>query len=146
MITFFDIENMHIARFNSRYSSDPSKQVGCYIRSMGGLNIHCTNTVTKGVDITFERTKIPDKYLWIEHAERNGIYQAAAIGISLIGATMYLYWYPCVECARAIVQSGIGRLVALEPDFTNTKWNFDTSREILKAGNVHVDFLDGVSS
>jgi len=57
----------------------------------------------------------PAKYRWTEHAERNAIFSAARMGVSIVGATMYLPWFPCAECARAIVQSGIGALVAYQP-------------------------------
>ena len=35
---------------------------------------------------------------------------------------MYLPWFPCMDCARAIVQVGIKRLVALRPDTTDAQW------------------------
>jgi len=43
------------------------------------------------------------------------------MGVSIAGATMYLPWFPCAECARAIVQSGIGALVAYRPDLQDPK-------------------------
>lgn len=49
----------------------------------------------------------PEKYSWMEHAERNAIYNAARAGVSLRQCTMYTNGLPCVECARAIIQSGI---------------------------------------
>src|SRR5580704_10834190 len=52
------------------------------------------------------------KYLWSSHAERNAIYNAARIGVPLKGCVMYVPWFPCVECAKAIIQAGISELVA----------------------------------
>ena len=52
------------------------------------------------------------KYLWSSHAERNAIYNAARIGVSVKGCVMYVPWYPCVECAKAIIQSGICEVVS----------------------------------
>lgn len=53
------------------------------------------------------------KYQWVEHAERNCIYNAARSGVSLWGATMYLNYAVecCSDCTRAIIQSGISRVV-----------------------------------
>jgi len=53
----------------------------------------------------------PDKYLWTEHAERNAIYNAARHGVALDGSKMYVDWMPCARCARAIIQSGINRVI-----------------------------------
>lgn len=69
-----------------------------------------------------ERHERPAKYLWTEHAERNAIFNAASVGVSLKGCTMYLQWYPCADCARAIIQSGITRIVCKEPDWNHDRW------------------------
>ena len=53
----------------------------------------------------------PEKYNWIEHAERNAIYSAAKTGIALENATIYVELMPCVECARTIIQAGISEVV-----------------------------------
>lgn len=55
----------------------------------------------------------PDKYEWVEHAERNAIYNAARTGTKVAGATMYLNYAVecCADCTRAIIQSGIKRVV-----------------------------------
>lgn len=45
------------------------------------------------------------------HAEQNAICQAAKLGISLEGATMYVTHQPCVICTRMIINSGIKRVV-----------------------------------
>jgi dCMP deaminase len=62
------------------------------------------------------------KYLWSSHAERNAIYNAARIGVSVKGCILYVPWYPCSECAKAIIQSGIGEVVAYAPDFAEPRW------------------------
>jgi dCMP deaminase len=47
----------------------------------------------------------------MEHAERNAIYNAARCGTPLEGCTLYVEIMPCMDCARAIVQAGIGQVV-----------------------------------
>lgn len=54
------------------------------------------------------------EYCYAVHAEQNAIIQAARIGVSLLGATMYCTHQPCVICARMIINSGIKRLVYRE--------------------------------
>ena len=45
------------------------------------------------------------------HAEQNAIIQAAKLGVSLEGATMYVTHQPCVICTRMILNSGIKRVI-----------------------------------
>lgn len=45
------------------------------------------------------------------HAEQNAIVQAAKLGISIQGATLYCTHQPCVICAKMIINSGITRVV-----------------------------------
>ncbi|MGI9423969.1 MAG: deoxycytidylate deaminase [Hyphomicrobiaceae bacterium] len=52
-----------------------------------------------------------EKFFWFEHAERNAIYNAARVGTPLDGCTIYINRFPCADCARAIIQSGIARVV-----------------------------------
>lgn len=51
------------------------------------------------------------KYSYVEHAERNAIYQAAKLGRALLSTTMYAPYASCSDCARGIIQSGIKTLV-----------------------------------
>jgi dCMP deaminase len=51
------------------------------------------------------------KYKLIEHCDRNAIYSAARIGVSLEGCTMYLTGPPCHDCMRGIIQCGIVEVV-----------------------------------
>ena len=58
-----------------------------------------------------ERLVRPTKYLWIEHAERNAICNAARAGTATEGCTIYVDIMPCMDCARAVVQAGIVQVV-----------------------------------
>lgn len=49
------------------------------------------------------------------HAEQNAIIQAAKLGVSIQGATLYCSNQPCVICSKMIVNSGIARVVYCEP-------------------------------
>lgn len=67
------------------------------------------------------------------HAEQNAIIQAAKLGVSIDGATLYCTHYPCVICAKMIVNAGISRLVYVH-DYPD-----DFSAEILSEGGVAVE-------
>ena len=45
------------------------------------------------------------------HAEQNAIIQAAKLGVSLEGATLYCTHFPCTICAKMIINSGVKRIV-----------------------------------
>jgi len=49
--------------------------------------------------------------VWIEHAERNAICNAARAGTATENCTIYVEIMPCMDCARAIVQAGIRQTV-----------------------------------
>jgi dCMP deaminase len=74
----------------------------------------------------------------VSHAERNAIYNAALLGVSTKSCTIYVPWYPCIECAKAIVQAGIAKIVCFEPDLADSNWgrDFEKSLIILGEGNV----------
>ena len=110
---------LEICRVVSKRSKDPSTKVGCVIvgpaheiRSTGYNSL--PRHVRDDVPARLER---PEKYLWIEHAERNAIYNAARAGTALEGCTIYTDLMPCMDCARAIVQAGIIAVVTDETRF-----------------------------
>ena len=73
------------------------------------------------------------------HAEQNAIIQAAKLGISVDGATLYCTHQPCVICAKMIINSGISRVVYKEgyPD--------DFSLEMFKQAGVTLEKYDDLS-
>jgi dCMP deaminase len=94
-------------------SKDPNTQVGCIIAGPAH-EIRSTgyNSLPRGIrDDVAERLERPTKYLWMEHAERNAIYNAARCGTTMEGCTIYIELMPCMDCARAIVQAGIREVV-----------------------------------
>lgn len=69
------------------------------------------NGFPRGLEYDKEKTVRPEKYFWTEHAERNAIYNAARMGVILHNCTIYVSHFPCVDCARGIIQSGIKRVM-----------------------------------
>lgn len=93
-------------------SADPDTRVGCVVVKGARMLVWGCNTFPKGLDDPKgARSVRPDKYVWIEHAERNAIYSAAKTGIALAGARIYVELMPCVECARAIIQAGVSEVI-----------------------------------
>lgn len=86
----------------------------------------------------------PEKYIFTAHAEQNSIFNAARSGRATKNCTLYLKWFPCHECARAIIQSGITRVVCSKPDFEKEKWgeSFKNSHMMLSMANVKLDYYN----
>lgn len=122
------------------HSQHPTKKVGAGLLPLSSLRlIKGTNRVPPGVKS--ERDRPMD--LFVEHAERDVLMQAARLGVGTSGATMYLNWYPCADCARAMVGAGIKRLVSSKrPDFGDPKWgtHFTAASQILAEGGVVTEF------
>lgn len=66
------------------------------------------------------------------HAEQNAIIQAAKLGVSIDGATLYCTHQPCTICTKMIINSGIKKVIYREgyPD--------EFSMEILKEAGIEV--------
>ena len=109
-------------------STDPNTQNGAILVNQDGeIVAKGANCFPKGVRETQKRWKRPEKYKYVEHAERNAIYDAARNGVSTEGLTMYCPWAACPDCARAIIQSGIERIVVHKDimDKSGDRWSGD---------------------
>jgi dCMP deaminase len=101
---------LNIAEQVKLKSKDKSTQIGAVIVGEDNEVLSTGyNSFPRGLDDSKEeRQERPEKYFWFEHAERNAIYNAARIGVSLKNSTIYLTsGLPCMDCARGIVNSGI---------------------------------------
>lgn len=94
-------------------SPDPRTKIGCVIVDPdNSLVVGACNTCPTGIDGTINgRMEAPSKYTWIEHAERNAIYDAARRGLATAGCIILVELSPCVDCARAIIQAGLAEVV-----------------------------------
>ena len=104
---------LDICKVVAARSKDPHTQIGCVIAGPAH-EIRSTgyNSLPRGIrDDVPERLERPTKYLWMEHAERNAIYNAARCGTPLEGCTLYVEIMPCMDCGRAIVQAGIREVI-----------------------------------
>lgn len=109
----WDVRFLELAVHISRWSKDPSTQVGCVvvgpdreIRSTG------FNGFPRGIDDSNHRlTDREQKYPLICHAEENAIMHAARIGVALKGCRAYVTWPPCTRCARSLIQAGVDEVV-----------------------------------
>jgi len=99
-------------RYAVEKSDDLSTQNGAILVPAGdksNLVVYGANHFPPGVEKTLHRQR--DKYRYTEHAERDAIYIAALRGTPTAGATLYVPWFACCDCARAIIMSGITQVV-----------------------------------
>ena len=70
------------------------------------------------------------------HAEQNAIIQAATLGQSIEGATIYVTHQPCIICAKMIINAGINRIIVRQgyPD--------EMARQILDEAGIKVEMLE----
>lgn len=147
MISVWDERFMGLARFIATWSKDRGRKIAAVI--VGDDNeIRSTgyNGLPRGVrdDLEERHTKEnKEKYVWAAHAERNAIYNAARIGVSVKGCRLYSMLYPCSDCAIAIIQSGIAELITYPPDFEDPQWGegFKRSRIMLDEAGITVRFM-----
>ena len=99
-------------QFASISSHDSRTQNGAVLVTKT-RTICAVNAFPIGVKFTPQRGEAPQKYLFIEHAERAAIYRAAALGVATAGASLYCPWFACCDCARAIIMAGITEVVGL---------------------------------
>jgi len=137
------------ANLIAQKSKDPSTKVGCVI--VGDDNAILSmgfNGFPRHIDEHLpERWKRPEKYFWIEHAERNAIYNAARHGINLNGARAYLNWEPkpCADCTRALIQVGIREIIGPNRVFSGKgagkHYSIDHSEQMLYEAGVNARYI-----
>lgn len=141
-----DIKMLHEAcRYAAEFSVDPHTQNGALLLSPMGEVVMAANTMPE-IAPRPDRLARPKKYLYIEHAERNAIYLAAKRGICTDRATLYVPWFACADCARAIIQAGIKRVVGHIVPWLQTpdRWK-DSVRaadEMLQEAGVITSYLE----
>lgn len=137
---------MALAEHVSAWSKDRSTKLGAVIVDDQKRIVSIGyNGFPRGVDDDIdERHERPQKYLWTEHAERNAIYNARE---PLKGTTLYVPWNPCVDCARAIIQVGIERVVMSEArrsiNANDEHFGFDIASQMLQEAGVRLDLVSG---
>lgn len=120
----WDAYFMGIAMLSAGRSKDGNTQVGaCIVNSdhrivSVGYNGMPTGCSDDTMPWEREGTFLETKYPFVCHAELNAILNSSAG--SLKGCTMYVTLFPCNECAKAIIQSGIRRIVFLENKYAGT--------------------------
>lgn len=144
---------MGLALLSAKRSKDPSSQVGaCIVDSR-------TNRILSVGYNGFPRCCSDDEYPWnregestdtkyfyVVHAELNAILNSR--GANLEGSRLYTTLFPCNECAKAIIQSGISEVVYLSDKYGDTDIVKASKRMFTSSGVEFKKFeteIDGIS-
>ncbi len=138
---------MGVAILTAQRSKDPSTQVGACIV---GQDQRILSTGYNGFPYGCSDDEFPweregeeanaTKYPFVVHAELNAILNAR--GKNLTGAKLYVALFPCNECAKAIIQSGITEVIYLSNKYKDTAPTI-ASRRMLEAAGVKLTKFEG---
>ncbi|MFT0861251.1 deaminase [Ancylobacter sp. G4_0304] len=125
----------------------PLSGVGAVIANRAGEIARSANVLPPKLKAAFQASDHAidesERYFVIEHAERAAIFKALADGKDLKGATLYATRFPCSDCARAIVWSGIERAVFPKGFAGEVRW-LDAQRaalRIMRDSGIKVRYL-----
>lgn len=135
----WDAYFMGIALLSSQRSKDPNTQVGaCIVNKQNRIVSVGYNGLPKGYnddDCPWESREgnlDETKYAYVAHAELNAILNYHG---SVDGCTLYVTLFPCNECAKAIIQSGISEIVYLVDKYDGTA-PIIVSKKMLDAAGI----------
>ncbi len=92
-------------------SVDKSSKCGCvFVADDGAILSSGYNNPVRGANDMNIPTTRPDKYFFMEHSERNAIYNAARHGVKLMNSTVFVTGFICFDCLRGMIQVGVRRI------------------------------------
>ena len=129
---------MGIALLSAQRSKDAGTQVGaCIVSQENRILTVGYNGMPRGCnddDMPWGRDggMLESKYAFVCHAELNAILNNA--GASLRGAKCYVTLFPCNECAKAIIQSGISEVIYLSDKYADTEGTIASKKMLNMVG------------
>ena len=139
---------MGVALLSSKRSKDPNTQVGaCIVSSTNkimsvgynGMPLGCSDD-----EFPWDRDAsdpYDSKYSYVTHAEMNAILNYR--GGSIEGSRMYVTLFPCNECAKAVIQSGIKEIIYASDKYADTVATKASKRMLDAAGIKYTPYSGG---
>ncbi len=138
---------MGVAKLSAMRSKDPATQVGaCIVNEQKRIVGIGYNGFPRGVeddDFPWDKQDswLDSKYPYVVHAEPNAILNAT---VSLQNATLYVTLFPCNDCAKLIIQSGIKEVIFLEDKYHDRDM-FVASRRMFDSSGVVYRQMDPIN-
>ena len=131
----WDHRFLDMAKLVSKWSKDPSTQVGAVIvdpdRRVVSLGY---NGFPVGVSDDFRLDNRKTKYKMVVHAESNALLFSST---NVSNCAIYTYpFMPCARCAGMIIQSGINKVVSYKTNTIRWAQEFETSRDMFAESEV----------
>ena len=136
---------MGIAVLSSLRSKDPNTKVGsCIVDQNHKVVSIGYNGMPRGIDedkVSWNKGEgLDSKYLYVCHAEFNAILNSRD-GAALNGCTLYVTLFPCNECTKAIIQTGIKEVVYYSNKYEHTT-ETQASLKMLQLAGIKVRHYD----
>lgn len=138
---------MGVAKLSAKRSKDPSTQVGaCIVSGDNRILSIGYNGAPNGFDDKYfpwdrQGEALETKYLFVCHAEMNAILNFRGNKKDLEGAKIYVDLFPCNECAKLIIQSGIKKVIYLSDKYKDTE-GVIASKRLFDTCGVTYEHLD----
>ena len=140
-LSHWDERFIRIAREVQSWSKDVGTKVGSVLVKDRRIVASGFNGFPANLSDDLERYLDRDfKLSVVIHAEKNAIFNAAKNGTTTEGATIYVTWPPCTQCASALIQAGISEVVCPDPKDSPERWaaNFLLANNLLQEAGVKV--------
>jgi len=139
---------MSMAYLTSMKSKDPRTKVGAVIVSKDNTILSLGyNGLPRNIEYHTPRITKPLKQHYVEHAERNAIYNSIRNHSTISNSIMYITSIPCPACTRAIIQTGITKVVIdSQPHRTLSsliELQYKISQEMLQENNIEIIHWNG---
>jgi len=145
------LANPHLSKWDTRFlrvaeevrlwSKDPGTKVGCVLVDNRRILSTGYNGFPATISDDLERYIDRDFKLSITvHAEKNAILNAAKNGTKVEGSTLYVTFPPCSQCASAVIQAGVAKVVCPDPATAPERWrsNFIAANNLFYEAGVQV--------
>lgn len=136
---------MGVALLSSKRSKDPNTKVGaCIVNEdkkiigigYNGMPFGCSDTIFPWANDK-NKEYLDTKYPYVVHAEPNAILNANS---SVKGSTLYVTLFPCNECAKLVIQSGIKEIVYMSDKYHDSPSSVASRRMFDSAGIKYTKF------
>lgn len=141
----WDTYFMGVALLSAKRSKDPNTQVGACIVNQDlrivGIGYNGLPRGCSDIDFPWERDGkfVETKYPYVVHAEVNAILNSTE---KLKGAKIYVTLFPCCECAKQVIQSGIEEIIYMDAKYETE--SYEASLRMLKSANIKIRKMDKI--
>lgn len=137
----WDIRFFETAVMVSSWSKDPGTTVGAVLVSDRRILATGYNGFPSGIEDNSDRYQNREvKLAYTVHAEVNALLNAAKNGAKTEDSTLYVTFHPCVNCAAAVIQGGIKKVICPSIESSPDRWqkSFKMARDLLLEAGVEI--------